>query len=315
MVLGNSGVDLSSQVRLISRLLLKGPVSKSLRCEVLEDFKYSGNSDREFQIRLLAQESQSWVSGTGRNARIDVAWIKALMELSEALIAKRSGFQSRVGLAGGLTVATATQRAKAECIERDAFLYHYQSRAAAQYMGDLAPEVGVHLEVYRLASAFQEFEICLVWDRRFSLEGSRGLSFGTAAGLTFSQAKNEAIREWSSTKANLRHFDPDSKKVGTVETRNLSSLKQKRIHLDACFDPRNIDRFNRCFRREYIDLPKRSEFRNINGDWLIRSFESPIYFGKFIHASPSALQSLFFGRPEGLYEDEDPSAPLFHPFW
>ena len=315
MVLGYSGVDISSKVKLISRLLIKGPVSNSLRCEVLEELNPSWNGIHEFQIRLLAHESLSWISGSGRNARIGIAWIKALMELSEALIARGSGLQSRVGLAGGLCDASAIARAKAECIERDAFLYHYQSGESAQYVGNVASEVGIHLEVYRLASAFHGFETCLVWDRQYSTSGSGGLSFGTSAASDFSLAKSEAIREWASTRDVLMKRALDLCRMDSDENQFSSSSNPKRIHLDACFDRRNIDRFNRCFRREQLYLPNRSMLREVHEEWLIRTFESPIHFGKFVHASHPALESLFFGHPEPLSALEDQSAPLFHPFW
>ena len=308
-------MDISNQVRLISRLLIKGAVKQSLRCELIDRDESSERINDEYQIRLLALDGQGWVSGTGRNSRIETAWIKALMELGEALIVKRSELQSRAGLAGGFTTRAATARAKAECIERDAFLHHYQSGEPAQYLETVPMGDGITLDLFRLASALPGFETCLVWDRRFSNSDSKGLSFGTAAGSTLQQAKSEALREWAATREVLLKHASASRSTPAVATRALNPSNQKRLHLAACFDERNIARFNRCFSRDGVELPQRSTRDGRAENWVIQTFESPLYFARFVHASHPALKTLSFGRSEETTALEDYSTPLYHPFW
>lgn len=249
--------------------------------------------------------------GTGV-ARSEVeAFLKSVLELGEVIHCQEAGVSNRSGMAGGLLLGAAIERARSELIERDAFLHHYRGGIPLQGAEFIIAREGVppgrgEIMVFLMSPAVPGVRCVLVTDE-LSVMGAEGcIWFGLGSHPDFAVAVQKALGEYASMMLDhelrpgwcARVFD------GIEPASCLPDL-----HHAASHDPRNRRRF-----REICGSGKRQPGPRPMGvvHWLEREVPSPVRYFRFVHSVAEGLIPLEFGIPESIPENE---SPLLHPIW
>lgn len=251
------------------------------------------------------------LKGTGVARSQTEAYLKSVIELGEVLCSNKNGIANRNGMAGGLMLRSAMERAKAELIERDAFLFHY--RQGVPLKGpEIWPETirGAssrgRVLVFEMSSAVHGTHCVMATDEA-SVSGDEGcLWFGLAAHPDREAASWKAMGEYACM--NLDHAMRPGWCAGVFAgTQPASRLPD--LHHAASRDPRNRRRFHDLCGGAEAE-PHRRNDRSIK--WSQSEILSPLRYFRYALASSPALHALEFGRSEPVPAGEP---PLFHPVW
>lgn len=263
-------------------------------------------SDRVLiRLNLVSEIDGLVFRGTGISSSLQFSFIKALSELGEDIIFFEHKMVSSCGLAGGLFVSAAAERAKTEALERDSLLYHYRSGMAFLPICDTAMNISP-LRAFSLLSACPPINVVLVTDDSRCTGASDCLIFGTGASKTKTKALENALHEYLSQKEN---HEKNPTWCGSLE-QSTDALSNPDFHHLASRDIRNIAKFKLlCESRDNVvaDIPKREHALN----WEIEYIPSPIRFFKYVRASSHSLLTL---RPRLEESGATEAKPLFAPF-
>lgn len=239
-------------------------------------------------------------SASGRDRFL--AFIRSIVESGEVLIAKQKLLNNRSGLAGGIFLKQTIQRAAAELIERDAFLFHYRSGTPGRIIEkDPSEDLICLLE---LSTASKDFYVVMATTKNCAFEDPECLLIGLGCSRNLKQAKKKAIEELKSVI--LDHQIRPGYCKGVFE-KKISSPSLADFHHSYSRDKRNISKFQRLF-SESAGLIN----RNTTVIYEVEKIESPIKFFKYARLQSSDLIKLEFGVPE---ENSKFEAPLYHPLW
>lgn len=258
------------------------------------------------QIDLLESALGAGVGSTPQGA-----FLKALLELGESSIRIRNKFKSRSGIAGGLFRSNVIQRAKAELIERDAFLYHYRVGVPFErYSWRMQSALERGLFAFRLKSAIRDFTITMILNVEALYSLQPHLEFATGCALTVSGSLRKALEEFHLVRDAIRR-----------KGHNRVSRSIFDNHLVASFDERNVTRFRNLIENtnpalklisQKPFLPRESLLsRQLN--WRVEDLSSPIRFFRFCRVQCPDLVEMTFGQPES--QESATARDLFHPFW
>jgi hypothetical protein len=305
--MGHTNVDLRNQAIKITQFLILEKLD-NLQIDVETP---NGENGHQFVLRISANLKQYKIKSLGANENFYLAILKANFELGEAIIAKEHNILLRSGLAGGFFKKNIVERAKAELIERDAFLFHYHSKIPFNKIGMidiLRHRTKYTFNIYEMSSASDRYFSCLVSPGIESLNGRKYIHFGTASGLKSIQYStiSKAIEEYFSldifknhSKANIikRYLNP-----------NYSGPKSK--HIAAVFDERNIELFQ-ILMGQSSGEKTRLLSKNLENLWNVLQINSPIRGAKYFIVSNPELRKLMLDQNES----DDHTNPLYHPFW
>lgn len=244
-------------------------------------------------VRELGNEYKG--SSTGRN--IFEVYLKALCEVGEEIIKVRECLNNRNGLAGGLLKSNVISRAKAELIERDAFLYHYKNLLPFKKISS------PNLEIlsFQLSSIDSEYSVFLVMNEDYLASSSSCLKLGLGCHKNPRVAFERAYNEYAAMVLDHHIKEPcsirrDLKVSNAVEFHHMQSFSKenKFIFEILCNGKGNV-------RRNYNYL-----------DWRATSYNSPIRLFKFYKVDHPELIRMEFGSAD-FFESLGQSA--YHPFW
>ncbi len=255
---------------------------------------------KDYRVVVEASRLGESIQGGGIARTLLAAYLKALGEFGEGLICLREDHNNRSGLAAGLLFSPAVDRAKAELIERDAFLFHYR-----QVLPFLERRALSNSNVaYRMATALPDWHGFLVTDGACASGKNPCLLFGTAADRSEKLALQRAHHEYQ-TIARVHALRP-TRCAELADSPSVDAAPD-RHHL-ASRDPRNRERFQTLC----ASLGSTHSHRPpLHGSWEIESVPSPIRSLVYARAKHSQLTPLVFDQPE----DPTGDRPLFHPFW
>jgi hypothetical protein len=251
--------------------------------------------ERKPQKRIKA----SGVGGT----RLE-AYLKAVVELGEVALCDGASLLNRTGVAGGLVLANAVDRAKAELTERDAFLFHY--RGQVPFVRRESAGSGACL--FEMFSPLTGAYCFIALDQAFVDGAADCILMGLGCHFDRATAGEKALGELSGMV--LDHsLRPDWCRevyAGTVKPARLTDL-----HHSYSRDPRNIERIRALCRP---GAPEALSGRGaLLDEWRIERLESPLRYFKYVRVSHPGLALLDFGKPEAAASPEE--APLYHPVW
>jgi hypothetical protein len=241
-------------------------------------------------------------SGTAKN-KLE-AYMKAVVELGEAALCDGISVPNRTGVAGGLIVGNAVERAKAELMERDAFLFHYRNQVpfvkrepvgAGAWLFELSsPQDGVHCFIALDRACVEGIAECILMG--LGCHGDRGAAVEKALGELACMVLDHSMRPgW----------------CRAVYSGASSPARLTDMHHAASRDPRNMERFRAlCATGPSEALRGRG---NLAGNWRVECLTSPLRYFKYVRVSHADLAVLEFGKPEPSASPEE--APLFHPVW
>lgn len=295
-----------------------------LTCSLLKDIKQgvkanikvyvhppSENTLGRFLVAIdLRSEDNRW-GGSGASFYLHEAYSKALCEFGENQILKKSDYDSRCGMAGGLFRSQAVERAKNELLERDAFLFHYGSQIPFEFVG--AEEGFFYFKMIVADPAVSGF---FVTDSACVFEKAECLLFGTGAHRDSAIALEKAKQEYASLF--LNHKRQPERCKWLAENANQVNSVMDQHHL-ASRDPRNIKKMgslcrNYCHNVHNQKETSKKSIRNFQPQrWRIEDLNSPICMMKFVRADHPDLIKMMFGIPEKLDATHTPI--LLHPFW
>lgn len=302
-------MDLSSVASPIVSFFTQLPAVSVVRCNRLATDDQRGIA---YQFACSQPISASDTArGCGVGSTPHGAFLKALLELGESAIRIRHRLKSRSGMAGGLFQFQTIQRAKAELIERDAFLYHYRVGAPIESLPVATQkDLDRGVRAFRLKSATQDFTTILIVNVAALYADEPHLEFATGCARTSKSSLQKALEEFYLVRSAIRRH-----------CRNKRAQSIFDHHLLASFDHRNIDRF-----RELIES-REPRLKRIGNDafveresltsgqikWKVEKIQSPIRFFRFYRVQSPELIEMSFGHPESQEFQTD--RDLFHPFW
>lgn len=295
MGLGNTGMDIQSNLRNVTRFFLKDKTAH------LSVFIHDPNKNNLFffcvVINVTIQGKRLDGSSTGKN--LYTTFIKALSEVGESIICHNNNFSHRSGFAGGLLLRNAIHRAKAELIERDAFLYHYRNLIPFLSAERIDDKI-----IYELKSAEPKFKVVMVIKADYLVSDNNCLIFGMGSDDTIENAKARALREYSAMYLNHQLYDG----CGDKFMESLGIKRKTDFHHSQSKSKENKHIFKLLNNVKPSNTPRAFD----SGKWLIDEFESPINFFKFVKASHPNLLLMDFGAEEKFPQF---NTPVFHPFW
>lgn len=262
-------------------------------------------------VSTFRSDEGAVLKGTGVARSQTEAYLKSAIELGEVLCSRQNGISTRNGMAGGLLLHSAIERARAELLERDAFLFHYRKgvpfRSSEIWREGIPGASGRgRIMVFELSSAVGGLRCVLATDEA-SIGGDEGcLWFGLAAHPDREAAARKAVGEYACM--NLDHaLRPGWCADVFAGTRPASRLPD--LHHAASRDPRN--------RRRFHDLcgvgESESRFRQgVSIEWSQAEVPSPLRYFRYARASSPLLDILEFGVSESVPAGEP---PLLHPVW
>jgi hypothetical protein len=251
------------------------------------------------------------MKGSGMALNMLDAFIKAIVELGEVYIVRQLGLQDRNGLSGGLLTSTAEFRAKAELIERDAFLYHYRNQLSFHPAPLVIPTIDVQRKilVYEMQNTEDGFYSYLATDSNCAIGQSPCLLIGLGAHSDRDIAISKAVGEYSTM-----HLDHILRPnwCGILEKDRTKAKRLPDFHHSYSRDPRNILRFvNLC---SVNDSKFKLRSKLAADTWCKKKIVSPLRFFCFVQAENKSLLQLTFGKPE-IDEYLEQDGPLYHPVW
>lgn len=248
-------------------------------------------------INVCIKDKKLLASAVGEN--LYLTFIKALSELGEGIICFKMNLANRSGLAGGLLRANAIQRAKAELLERDAFLNHYRNLIPFKQSKAEGDRI-----ICELASSDPEFKVFLIVNADYLSSDDTCLIFGMGCDLTIPEAKSKALREYTSMV--LSH-----KVVGGCGT---EFMERRGIHRKTDFhhsQSRSVE--NKHIFKIICNGSASSEIKHFDHEkWTITKFRSPLRFFSFFKACHPDLTEMDFGIEEKFKQFNN---LVYHPFW
>lgn len=259
--------------------------------------------DRHIVVCEWRHASGKTLKGSGAAPTKLEAYLKAVVELGETALCVGASVPNRSGMAGGLIAANALHRAKAELVERDAFLFHYRGRvpflsreladSGAWLFEMSSPRAGDHCFIALDQACVEGTAECVLLglgchdDRRTAAEKA----LGELAGMTLDHAMR-----------------PGWCRAVYEGTSNASRLTD--LHHAHSRDPRNKARIRALCATGSGTSNRRTP---LSSDWRIEWLESPLKYFKYVRASHPELAVLEFGLPEPTESPAEP--PLYHPIW
>lgn len=290
MGLGNSGMDIQDKLRDVTRSLFKEELTS---CRV---YVHQPNPDNLYQfcVIIVIKTSTTEVKGSASGTSLSSTYIRALSECGENIISRKLGLENRSGLAGGLLLGNCIQRAKAELIERDAFLYHYIHLIPFKKVSFEKDEV--FLKCF-LQSVDPSYKVTLIFNQSYLTDPDTCLLLGAGCGATEKIAFKKALAEYSGMLLNHKIFSG----CGPVNSKVDFHHSQSR------------DSRNKTIIRSLVDTESESEIRSYNGQaWKIEVLESPIRFFKYVLVDHPDLLKMTFGTPHFFPQL---NKNVYHPFW
>lgn len=232
------------------------------------------------------------------------AYMKAVVELGEAALCDGTSVPNRTGVAGGLVVENAVLRAKAELMERDAFLFHYRNRvpfvtrepagSRAELFEMSSPQDGIHCFIALDKACVEGTADCILMG--LGCHADRGAAAEKAIGELACMVLDHSMRPgWCRDV-----FSGASRPTRLTDMHHASSR-----------DPRNMKRIRElCAAGSSEALRGRGKLAD---EWCIELLASPLRYFKYVRVSHGGLAVLEFGKPEPSTSPEE--APLFHPVW
>lgn len=231
------------------------------------------------------------------------AYIKAVAELGEVVLCHASGLESRAGIAGGLFASNAVLRAKAELLERDAFLFHYRNRVP--FLRRESARAASGAGVFEMSSAEKGRHCFIALDEAFMAGGAECVLMGFGCHADRELAAAKALGELACM--SLDHAMRPGWCRDVYEGRSRAA-RLTDFHHAFSRDPRNRERIRALCRTDAAPAPSR---RDLVGEWRVETLKSPLRYFKYVRVFHDGLVPLEFGRPEPSFE----GTPLYHPVW
>ncbi len=295
-------MDLSATLNQLTRKLCK-PTLETCQVHIRKAFGIENN----YRVVIDGKSAGESVQGGGISKSLLTAYAKALGEFGEGLVCLRENHDNRSGMAAGLLFFQAVDRAKAELIERDAFLHHYRNEVPflgrrplqrAKSRSFIAPVA------FRMATAHPDWHSFLVTDDLCATGQRTCLLFGTAADRNEKLALQRAHDEYQVI-AHVHNIRPS--RCAELAGDSSSSSSADRHHLSSR-DSRNLERFRT------LCSPMRATKggrQSIHNQWEIERLQSPIETMVYARVRHRELTPLVFDIPEAVAGN----TPLYHPFW
>jgi YcaO cyclodehydratase, ATP-ad Mg2+-binding len=284
----------SKRLTAMARALFLAPV------DYLDIFVAKPMDGKNFTVTAEARiERGPLMSGTGSSSSEADAFIRALVELGEVWITNKLSLRDRNGLAGGLFKMQARMRAKAELIERDAFLFHYRKDIPFLQILDTKNIGGKNVLAFKMASADTKLTAVFAVDEAAVKGEAECLLMGMAAHRSTSLAIAKAFNEFSVMA--LDHAIRPGWCARLIEDLPKNPEKAARLpdfHHAHSRDMRNLNRIKHlCNTDGNFDLVKSTRSTKPIL-WSISDIESPVRFVKYQLVKTKDLIHLQFGVPE-----------------
>lgn len=295
MGLGDPGVDLQSRLGQVARFFFQGRVES---CHVFIHEPRENNLYR-FSVVISVKLNGREVNGSSSGLSLYNTFLKALCELGENIITSNLGLNNRSGVAGGLILNNCIDRAKAELIERDAFLYHYRNLIPFRKSDSKT----VDEMRFELNSVDPSFSVNLVMNREYLEKKDSCLILGVAGNKDALCSSERAYCEYSSMYLNHKEF---------INCSNLRPVLEKSAKVDFHHHHSKSWENKTIFKKlclEESSFEKRSYDDRL---WKIEELNSPLLFFKYVRAEHPELIKLEFGLPELFPQFEN---LVYHPFW
>ncbi len=306
--MGNTIVDISNSLATTTLFLIKKTnSSKQLSVYIHRPIETNG------LIHLIVIEYKDITGKIIRSSGMAIsfwaAYTKALVEMGEIIITRNFNFPDRSGIAGGLFYATAAERAKAELIERDSFLFHYRNKIPFnKCFLKLNTTTGVTY-LYQLSARSSKHHVVLATTEDCANGNNDCLLLGMGGHKNMNTAKEKAIGELECMKLDHKMRPGWCKKI---ENNLHLSNRIPDFHHIASRDSRNIDLFKYlCNNNQTNIFSTRNDLDN--SKWTIQKLQSPLYFFKYTRLLHPDLMPLTFGEPEPAKCNGQ--QPLYHPIW
>lgn len=273
-------------------------------------FRRSTSGSGHWICTITCGTSSGSVVGSAASSSLAESFIRALSEVGECILGREYSYPTRSGLAGGLIRSKAIYRGKAELIERDSFLFHYRSGVPFNFRTNYHDRKNnKKLYIYELSSRVPGFCVVLATRRNQIAQGRRYLHFGSGAAGDFRAASEKAINEYFSLQT---VFETDRERLEAL-LNGAVPIDDRYRHILACFDHRNIEKFDALCSIEARGQPVVETNLSRNADWTVENLDSPVRFFQYVKVSNSNLVKISFGEPELTFDSRE--SPLFHPFW
>lgn len=288
-------MDLSCSLKFITKSLLK----INFKTITIKIKKQKIEFSKIISVKILLETSHSSFTGYGSDRSIFKAYLKALSELNERYAFYSSESENSSGFASGVIKKRVQLRAKAEIIERDAFLFHYQEKTP----WSLHKTEG-NIILYKLNSAESKFITFLATDTATSNGLENCLIFGCGTDLKENEknAEFKAVSEYNSLKQNHLKNPNFCELASLSKKEDYTTVDQHHL---ASRDKRNILIFKDLCSSNNINFKNNKN----NLVWEIMEHKSILKGFHVQQAKCSSLRVLQFGKPEPDSEN------LFHPFW
>ncbi|HXH74012.1 MAG TPA: hypothetical protein VNJ08_03555 [Bacteriovoracaceae bacterium] len=286
---------------------IQNNLNRALRYFVKEDLDASQvyvhyPSDKnlfQYCIVITATRKNSEIKSSASGNNLYTTFLKALCEFGENMICDSLNLNCRSGIAGGLFSQNSIKRAKAELIERDAFLYHYKNILSFKLNSSNSESDS---KLFELNSIDPDFKVCFVMKQNYLIDPTSCLIFGMGSETSFKDSSEKAFSEFSTMVLNHNlylecGFDVPSSKQSKADFHHGHSKSQenKLIFQEIC---KGTDQFKE---RKYD--PKM---------WKVEVLKSPIRFFRYVKVHHPQLEKLEFGKPEKFNQF---SKLVYHPFW
>lgn len=241
-------------------------------------------------------------SGVARS-RLE-AYVKAVAELGEVALCDGTSLPNRTGVAGGLISANAVLRAKAELLERDAFLFHYRNRVPFLKREPASSDSCL----FEMSSAQDRYYCFIALDKAGAEGRAECILMGLGSHVDRRTAADKALGELAC--AALDHSMRPGMCRDIYEGKSPPA-RLTDLHHASSRDPRNIGMMRALCQG---GTPEASRSRGaLSGEWRVERLASPLRYFEYVRVSHDGLALLEFGQPEPASSPDD--APLYHPVW
>jgi hypothetical protein len=304
-------MEFSSKLAGITRILLRP------NARMVEVYLHSPSSENQglwMAVLDIEDDCSFRYKGTGISRRKEEAFIKALVEVGENIIVRRDSLKDRGGIAGGFLGFLATERAKNELCERDAFLFHYRNVTPFLSREEFLFKInGPKIIIFEMRSRVAGYRAFLATSEECSLGTGDCILLGFGSDSDPEVAKQKATNEFSTM------FFDHARRPGwcaELEKGKREILRLPDLHHVASRDSRNILRFKKmCSITESSSCNSFPEqIAKNSSKWGIEYLKSPFCFVKYVRVSNPMLAPLTFGGYETSGLDEG-NSPLRHPVW
>ncbi|MBL6988878.1 MAG: hypothetical protein ISR65_03835 [Bacteriovoracaceae bacterium] len=264
------------------------------------------NQNGFYSIVIRSEYGEHAPTATGTNENLLTAYLKSILEFGEEILRGELGLNDRCGMAGGLIRKNIIERAKAELLERDSFLYHYRSKHPLKKLRTITYR-GKVFDVFQMHCCQKGYYAIFIKEpQKYYLEREI-CHFTTASGRNLEATIKKALEEYFSLEIFL---DKNRSDIVLLLDGGLTGDNPIFPHVKSMFDERNLNRINHICNES---LPKEHSGPQTEREipsWEVEKLGSPLKLFDFYKLKSSNLHQLDFGTPE-----EKISPPLYHPFW